>query len=160
MIRAARRSDSGGLLEALMRLNETGTAADPRFRLRPDGRASLRAHLDEVWFGRFRPFPAAFVAEEDGALVGFVSGEPLPDHPLLDQPPSARIENLWVEPQARRRGLARALVAAFREAAAGAGLHRIEVQTLVRDARAVAFWRSVGFDDLRVLLVAEGPAAR
>lgn len=152
MIREAVRSDLEALLDGLARLDATGEAADPRYRLRPDWRAVQRERLADLWFGRFLPFPACLVDERDGGLAGFVGGAPRADHPILDEPPTAKIEVMWVEEPHRRLGIGRALVAAWLERAAAAGYGRIEVSTLARDARAVAFWRGVGFDDLRLVL--------
>ena len=157
-VREARRADLEALLDQLERLNATGTEADPRYRIRSGARDFLREHHGETWFGRFQPFPACLVDERDGVLAGFVSGAPRQDHPVLDHPPTARIGELWVEPAYRRQGVARALVTAFRERCARAGYADVEVSTLARDARAVAFWRSVGFDDLRLVLLATPPA--
>jgi ribosomal protein S18 acetylase RimI-like enzyme len=91
---------------------------------------------------------------EDGSIAGMVAGEVVPEHPILAYPPSARIDNLWVAPAFRRAGLGRALVAAWRDGATKGGFTRHVVSTLARDARAVAFWRAVGFADLNVTLAA------
>ena len=152
MIRPAARSDLTWLVAALGRLNAAGAEADPRYVPRSDIAARLRNEIDEGWFGRFHRFPPCLVAEEDGALVGLVAGGGRPPHPILDEPPMVTISDLWVEPAHRRRGHARALVAAFLEHARAAGCVRIEVSTLARDARAVAFWHALGFTDLRLVL--------
>jgi ribosomal protein S18 acetylase RimI-like enzyme len=158
VIRPATRADLDRIVQAQLRLNEAGTAADPRYQLRPDAARALREHLGFSWFERFLPFPACLLAlEPDGSegadrLVGLISGEVVPEHPVLAYPPTARIDGMWVEPDRRRSGLGRSLVAAFRAGAAKAGFHRITVSTLAKDARAVAFWRSVGFDDLNLIL--------
>ncbi len=154
--RPAERRDVDACIELLDQLNANGEAADPRFRLRDHRRALLRAYVLDAWFGQFLPFPACWLAEREGVPVGLVSGKPLPTHPVLDHPPSARIENLWVHVDHRRQGIARDLVQTFQEAARRAGYPRIEVYTLARDHRALAFWRAVGFEDLMVSLTHAG----
>jgi ribosomal protein S18 acetylase RimI-like enzyme len=143
----------------VLSLNANGTQADPRYQLRADAGPRLREHLHETWFGRFLPFPACFVAQQVGAersgLVGFVSAEVVPDLGILAFPPTARFDNLWVEPAWRRQGLARMLVEQLQTRARAAGYTRFSVSTLVQDARAVAFWRDVGFVDLFVVLARE-----
>ena len=151
-LRVANRSDLDAILDLLGRLNASGTAADDRYRLRDHSRALLRAHILDAWFGRFLPFPPCWVAEAADGLTGLITGEPLQVHPVLDQPPTARIDNLWVEPVHRRQGIARRLVQTFRDSAHSAGYPRIEVSTLARDGDALAFWREMGFADLRVIL--------
>jgi GNAT superfamily N-acetyltransferase len=152
MIREAVRADLVALVDAIVALNENGTAADPRYRLHEDGPARLREHLLHAWFGRFLPFPACLVAESEGRIVGLVSGELAPDPGILANPPTARIDNLWVEPDHRRTGIARRLVEAWCARAVRAGYPRTTVGTLVRDARAVAFWEAMGFEALTVTL--------
>lgn len=152
MIREARRSDLGALVQAIVRLNENGTAADPRYRLHPDGPERLRELLAHDWFGRFLPMPACLVAEAEGGLVALISGQLVVDPGILENPPTVRIDNLWVEPGHRRTGLGRQLVEAYRARALGAGFPRLTVGTLVRDVRAVAFWEATGFAPLTVTL--------
>ncbi|MBX2797839.1 MAG: GNAT family N-acetyltransferase [Myxococcales bacterium] len=151
-LRAAQRSDLPAILGLLEQLNANGTRIDARYRLRDDSEAPLRSMLQHAWFERFMPFDPCLVAEYDSALIAFVSGEPVVSHAVLDHAPTARIDNLWVDPAHRRRGLARQLVSRFREQAIAAGYPRLTVSTLSRDDDALAFWRSMGFDDLRVSL--------
>lgn len=151
-VRPAVRAELGWLVGACLRLNANGTAADPRYRLVDDAEVQLRDLLGHTWFERFQPFPGCLVAERDGERVGFVSGEIVPERGVVARPPTARIDNLWVEPDHRRHGVARALVAGFRARARAAGFPAIQVSTLDRDARAVAFWRAVGLVPLHVVL--------
>ncbi|MEO0600261.1 MAG: GNAT family N-acetyltransferase [Myxococcota bacterium] len=157
-LRPAARTDVDAILPLLMELADNGFRVDVRYRLRDHRRALLRAHVLESWFGRFLPFPPCWVAEHDGQIVGMVSGEPLVVHAVMDQPPTAAITDLWVQPPFRRRGIARQLVETFREAATKAGYLRVELSTLARDEQALAFWRAMGFVDLRVTLSLESPA--
>lgn len=152
MIRAARKADIPRILDLLDALNAQGTLSDPSYRVKPDARETMRETCLRDWFGRFLPFPACLVDEEEGEVAGMISGRAGTDHPLLDRPPMLHIETLFVDEAWRRRGIARALVAAYREAAARAGYAHAEVGTLARDARALAFWRAVGFTDRRVIL--------
>ncbi len=154
-VRPAVRADVDAILPLLLQLADNGFTVDARYRLRGHRRALLRAHVLESWFGRFLPFPPCWVAEQAGIIVGMVSGEPLQVHPVLDQPPTAGISDLWVEPGFRRRGVGRELVDTFREAASRAGYPRVELTTLARDGQALAFWRAMGFEDLRVTLSVE-----
>ncbi|MEN0061908.1 MAG: GNAT family N-acetyltransferase [Myxococcota bacterium] len=154
-LRPAVRADLDAVLPLLLQLADNGHHVDIRYRLRGHRRALLRAHVLESWFGRFMPFPSCWVAEKDDTIVGMVSGEPLQMHAVLDQPPTVVITDLWIEPGFRRRGLARSLVDRFCRTAEEAGYPRVEVSTLARDAQALAFWRAMGFADLRIALSRE-----
>ena len=135
-IRAATKDDVTACMGLLHALNERGEATEPRYRIRPDTRDDIRAyHLDQ-WFGSFLPFPTVWVAEREGEVVGFISGVITKPHPVLERPPTATIDNLFVSPSARGHGLGRRLVEAFCTAATGAGFERIDVGTLAADTRA------------------------
>lgn len=154
-IRAMVRSDTSAVLDMLGRLNEAGTASDPRYRLTDDWREWMRAHINDRWLGVFQPFPCCFVAEADGGLVGYVQGDIGSPPAIIERPPTVRIGNMWVEPEWRRQGIAKRLVETYVGAAREAGFPWVEVGTLAKDARAVAFWRAMGFDDWRVSMLSE-----
>jgi ribosomal protein S18 acetylase RimI-like enzyme len=151
VIRPAVRADVPWLAGAMARLNAAGHEADARYVPAPDAAVVVRERA-AAWFERFQPFPACFVAQGQTGLVGYVAGEPARIHPVLLLPLTAVISELWVEPAQRRHGLGKTLVEQFHTAASAAGYPRLEVSTLAGDVRAVAFWRSVGFADLRLVL--------
>lgn len=155
-VRRLERADLPALARAWEDLVAHGHEVDPRFGPSTGRDGLLRDHLFHALFEVRHPFPPAWVADDREALVGFVHGFPLHALPVLHQPPTARIADLWVRADRRRRGIGRMLVAAFVEGAAAAGYPRVEVGTLARDEAAVAFWRSQGFGDWRVDLLRQG----
>lgn len=155
LVRPMERSDIPGVLGAWEDLMATGRQADPRFRASADPREMYRAYLLDRVFGAFHPFPPAWVAVDGEAVVGWIQGFALPVLPLVDQPPTARIGDMWVHADHRRRGIGTRLVEAFVERANAAGYPWIEVGTLTRDARAVAFWERQGFTGWKVVLLRE-----
>ncbi|MCA9494248.1 MAG: GNAT family N-acetyltransferase [Myxococcales bacterium] len=156
MIRAAERSDLRDIVPLLEELDREGTRSDPRYRVRPEATARMATTLGELWFDRFLPFPPCLIADVDGDVVGVVSALPAAAHPILADEPTARIQQLYVRPEHRRRGLARELVHQMRMRANQAGYPRVEVSTLAMDARALGFWRATGFCDLRIVLAHPG----
>ena len=60
----------------------------------------------------------------------------------------AEISDLWVDPEARRRGIGRALVDASLAWVRQRGVVRVSVRVAVANAEGQAFWRALGFDDL------------
>ena len=149
------RADVSAVLAMMMELNRVGHEIDPRYRVHDQVERMLRDLINQEWLGVFRPFPAAFVAEEEGVVVGYVQGDIGKPHPILVEPPKAKIGNLWVQPSHRRTGVASALVETYVAAAKAAGFEWIEVGTLGTDQRAVAFWRNAGFADWRLTLMRE-----
>jgi GNAT superfamily N-acetyltransferase len=87
-----------------------------------------------------RPGEALFAARLDGRLVGIAG---LNVDPYTDEdPPAGRLRHLYVLPDARRRGVARALVAAVL-AAAGDAFPRVRLRTTNPDAD--RFYVALGF---------------
>lgn len=83
----------------------------------------------------------------DGGLDGFLTAQikRLPPHLAADRPKVGFISELFVRPDARRRGTGRALVEAafdwFRRADVGS----IELHVLVGNAGGRRFWEGLGF---------------
>lgn len=83
----------------------------------------------------------------DGALAGFLAAQikRLPPHLAADRPRVGFISELFVQPDARRRGTGRALVEAafdwFRRADVGS----IELHVLVGNDGGRRFWEQLGF---------------
>lgn len=153
-----RPSDVDAVLALWDALLANGQAADARFAPAADRVEVFRPWVAEVWTER-QPFPHAWVAEEEGELCGFLSCAPRRALPVLDRPLAWVVGDLFVAPEARGRGVARALVDAAREAAERAGFAEAQVQTLVADERAVAFWQKLGFASYMVTLVRPAQAS-
>ncbi|MEQ8349510.1 MAG: GNAT family N-acetyltransferase [Sneathiellaceae bacterium] len=81
------------------------------------------------------------VAEEAGRIVGTVQLLPAQ---MPNQPHRAEVAKLMVHPQARRRGLARALMIALERRAAGSGRHLLTLDTRSGDA-AEPLYTSLGY---------------
>jgi GNAT superfamily N-acetyltransferase len=81
----------------------------------------------------------AFVAINDGEPCGIVAF-------IASEAPAARLRHLYVRPSHRNLGVARALMAAFTDAARERGCNRIILDTdKERLAPAYALYRSLGF---------------
>jgi GNAT superfamily N-acetyltransferase len=88
------------------------------------------------------------VAEENGSVVGFATWAATEDGGM-------ELENLFVDPQWMRRGIATALVDYVADALRSQGAGTLEV-TASPDA--LAFYRSVGFIDVGVAQTSFGSA--
>ncbi len=132
-------------------LSDAGRSADSRYRVRQDA-DHVMAEAIERWCTDEQP---AWVADIDGDLVGFIVARRSPPHAVLEAPPTFVITDAHVSEPFRRRGIASALFDAAQRYAASCGATVIEVGTLARDERAIAFWRSQGFGEWRVTLATE-----
>ncbi len=87
----------------------------------------------------------AFVAEEDDGPVGFALGR-------LTAPRLGRLTDLYVVPEARRGGVAAALVRSVVDALAAQGVDRLDLEVDASNAGARAVYQHWGFAEDRVVL--------
>jgi ribosomal protein S18 acetylase RimI-like enzyme len=91
----------------------------------------------------------ALIAEEDGEPVGFafcVLGE--------RGRKTAHVTDLYVRPEARRRGIGRALLAELVEPAREAGLAHVSLEVLIHNVEARRLYERLGFAPVDMFLVA------
>lgn len=99
------------------------------------GATHFRLDPDEVAPGR----GAFFVARLNGHVVGCGALR-------LQEGGAAEIKRMFTLRAARRRGVARALMAALEQAARDLGARRLVLETGVRQVEAVALYGSIGFE--------------
>lgn len=110
-------------------------------------------HLDRMEseeLGEIREITAsglAFVAEDDGRAVGFALAR-------RTSPSVGRLTDLYVVPEARREGVAAALVAAAVEALGAQGIEHLDLEVDATNSSARAVYNHWGFSEDRVVLVA------
>jgi len=95
---------------------------------------------------------SVFVAHIGADLAGLATTVALPASLRLGC--SWQLRDLYVVPGARRRGVARALVGAVRQAATAAGAIRLSVQTEPSNIAALQLYRTSGFvpvEDIQIL---------
>ena len=89
------------------------------------------------------------IAEVGGRMVGFVTA--LPEGDFLE------IEDLFVDPEWMRRGIATALIEDVLGKARSSGIGRVEVSA---NDHALEFYKSVGFVEVGIVETGFRPAAR
>jgi aminoglycoside 6'-N-acetyltransferase I len=102
----------------------------------------------------------AFVAEaEDSSLAGFAEASVRSVAEGGPDGPAAYLEGIWVEPEHRRGGVARALLAAVEEWARGLGLSHLGSDALLDNEVSHRWHSAAGFGEV-VRLVVFGKALR
>ena len=93
----------------------------------------------EVWRWRVtRHGTSVFVAEDEGALVGFAS--------LLVTPEGCELDAIHVDPDAQRAGVGSALLHAAVEHARSRGIDRLHLDVIGENEPAQAFYRRAGWE--------------
>lgn len=129
-IRSATPDDAATLLSLVRALAEYERA--------PDAVVATEADFAR---GASREFDA-LLAEEDGHALGFALF--FPTWSTWRGRPGIHLEDLFVIPEARGRGIGRALLGAVATEAVKRGCARLEWQVLDWNEPALAFYRSVG----------------
>lgn len=99
------------------------------------------------------PPPAGFVAEEEGQLVGFAEAS-LRNYAEGAPPgPTAYLEGIWVEPERRRRGVGRALLAAVEAWAIEQGSSWLGSDALLDNDLSHRWHSAAGFGEVERIVV-------
>ena len=124
--------------------------------------ALLREHPDHPVYGRLRPdvddrarglfatqlrstMEAIFLGELDGEVVGVLRCVESVGSPLLDPARYAYVSSAYVRPEARRRGVLRALLRAADRWARARGLDQMRLHNVAGSAAAERAWSALGF---------------
>ncbi len=86
------------------------------------------------------------VAEYEGNIGGFFTAQIKMLPPMYKDGLVASMQELYVEPQHRGRGIARALIARAVERFKELGATSIEGQIVRDDSRSLQFWKSLGWE--------------
>ena len=103
--------------------------------------AEVGQRLAEHLFGP-RPFAEALIAEADGGTVGFALF--FHTYSTFRGQPSLYIEDIFVRPAFRGRGIGKAMLARLARLAVDRGCGRLEWAVLDWNAPSIAFYRSLG----------------
>jgi GNAT superfamily N-acetyltransferase len=121
---------------------------------------ATEADLRRTLFGE-RPAAEVLIAELDGAPVGFALY--FISYSTFLGRPGLYLEDLFVRPAARKRGVGRALMVALARIAVDRGYGRFEWSVLDWNADAIRFYRSlgaIGLDEWTVQRVTGAALAR
>jgi GNAT superfamily N-acetyltransferase len=132
-IRAAQPGDAALILELIRALAEYE-------KLSHEVVATVEA-LDAHLFGE-RPYAEALIAEFDGTAVGFALY--FHNYSTFLGRPGIYLEDLFVQPEQRGRGIGRRLLAQLAQIALARDCGRLEWAVLDWNAPAIAFYRSLG----------------
>lgn len=108
-----------------------------------------------------RPYAEALMAEVDGQTVGFALM--FPTFSTFRGQPGLYLEDIFVRPEHRGRGIGKALLASVASLARERGYGRVEWSVLDWNEPAIGFYRALGalpLDEWTVYRIADGPLER
>ncbi|GBD23312.1 hypothetical protein HRbin29_00973 [bacterium HR29] len=143
VVRPAGSGDAPGLYVLWQAMLRHYASVDRRVIPSPVSEREFAEALDEILAN---PYAAAFVAEDEGTLVGFVSGgiESAPTSRLPDR--HLTIGHFYVAPAYRGLGIGRQLFRAIAEwGMRTEEIHHFEMTVLEADREAREFWSRLGF---------------
>jgi L-amino acid N-acyltransferase YncA len=99
-----------------------------------------------AWLDEGRPFLVA-TADADGTILGFARVSP---YSVRKAYAGVGEHGVYVAPEARGRGVGRALMDALAESAEAAGYHKLTSRVFTTNAASLALHRSAGFTEVGI----------
>ena len=156
-IRRADYSDADELCAMWLELLRHMAGVDDRLSVSGDAAKRWRADFP-IWLrddGRL-----ICIAESDGQAVGYVSAALAWPIPVFAQVREVYVDEIYVRPALRRRGVGSRLVRHVVDWASFHDVKRLRLHTPHRATDSLAFWKSLGGDPLSVELTVDlGDAA-
>ncbi len=152
IVRTGKRADAAAAARLWVMSAEEHTAYDSVYTTAPGAEKTMKSFLDDLSTGGFS---SLFIAEIDETVIGFASGELREGSPAFDARTWAAVEDVFVLPEYRSRGIGRALISACREWALDKGANGITLQVAARNDRARRFYGELGFREISVYQILE-----
>ncbi len=151
-IRPGRREDADEAARLWMRSAEEHTAHDPVYATAPGAARTMRRFLADL---ARNSYAFLFVATAGDRTVGFISGELREGSPTFLPKTWASVDDVFVEPDHRDRGIGRALLMSVEEWARQKGANGVSLQVAAANERGRKFYRDLDFREISVYEVLE-----
>ncbi len=151
-IRAGRREDAEAAARLWMRSAEEHRGHDPVYATAPGAEKTMRRFLADL---ARNGYAFVFVAMVGERMVGFVSGELREGSPTFLPRTWASVDDVFVHPEHRNRGIGRALIASVEGWARRKGADGVSLQVAAANARGRRFYEELGFREVSVYEVLE-----
>jgi ribosomal protein S18 acetylase RimI-like enzyme len=151
-IRPGRHNDANEAARLWVRSAEEHTLYDPVYATAPDAEKVMRRFLADL---SGSSHSCLFVAEIEGEIVGFLSGELREGSPAFEPKTWAAVEDIYVVPARRSLGIGRALVEECYKWARERGADGVSLQVAAGNTRARKFYGRLGFHEVSVYEIKE-----
>ena len=152
VVRPGKRSDAGEAARLWVRSAEEHTLHDAVYTTAPDAEKVMRRFLADL---SSSSLSCLYVADEGGEILGFLSGEVREGSPAFAPKTWAAVEDVYVVPKERSRGIGRALFEEFQGWAREKGVDGISLQVAANNVRARKLYEALGFREVSVYEVKE-----
>jgi GNAT superfamily N-acetyltransferase len=151
-IRPGRKEDAAETARLWMRSAEEHTAHDRVYQTAPGAEKTMRRFLADV---ANSGYSFLFVVAAGDRTVGFISGELRQGSPTFLSKTWASVDDVFVEPEYRNRGMGRALLQSVQSWAKERGADGISLQVAAANSRGRKFYEDLGFREVSVYQVFE-----
>jgi GNAT superfamily N-acetyltransferase len=151
-IRPGRREDAAEAARLWMQSATEHTAHDRVYETAPGAEKTMRRFLADV---ANSGYSFLFVAAAEDRTVGFISGELRQGSPTFLPKTWASVDDVFVEPEYRNRGMGRALLQSVKSWAQEKGADGISLQVAAANSRGRKFYEDLGFREISVYQVFE-----
>ena len=151
-IRAGRKEDAAEAARLWMQSADEHTAHDRVYETSPDAEKTMRRFLADV---ANSSYSFLFVAVTEERTVGFISGELRQGSPTFLPKTWASVDDVFVEPEHRNRGMGHALLQNVEAWAQERDADGISLQVAAANARGRKFYDDLGFREISVYEVLE-----
>ena len=146
-IRPGRKEDAAETARLWMRSAEEHTAHDRVYQTAPGAEKTMRRFLADV---ANSGYSFLFVVAAGDRTVGFISGELRQGSPTFLPKTWASVDDVFVEPEHRNRGMGRALHRSVRAWAREKDADGISLQVAAANTRGRKFYEELGFREVSV----------
>jgi GNAT superfamily N-acetyltransferase len=151
-IRPGRREDAAEAARLWMQSAREHTAHDRVYETAPGAEKTMRRFLADV---ANSGYSFLFVAAAGDRTVGFISGELRQGSSTFLPKTWASVDDVFVEPEYRNRGMGRALLQSVKSWAQEKGADGISLQVAAANSRGRKFYEELGFREISVYQVFE-----
>lgn len=152
IVRSGKRDDTAAAAWLWVKSAEEHTLYDSVYATSSDAEKIMRRFLADL---SASSLSCLFVAERDGVVIGFLSGEMREGSPAFEPKTWAAVEDVYVLPDHRSSGVGHVLFEKFQEWARRKGASGISLQVAAGNARARKLYESLGFRAVSVYQVKE-----
>ncbi len=151
-VRPGRRDDAADAARLWVRSAEEHAIYDTVYTTSPEAERIMRRFLADL---SSSSHSCLLVAEREGAVIGFLSGELREGSPAFKPKTWAAVEDIYVARDQRSLGVGHALFEEFQEWAREKGADGVSLQVAAYNARARKFYEQLGFREVSVYQVKE-----